>query len=237
MKAVSTGYKCVIFDLGGVVFSSPIVRLRKLEQIRGIQRNALNGYISRSKAWKELEKGTITPDEFVQSHYDDELKRQVDNVDSIFDLSLLKVSGKDIMDTIISQDSWTPRKPYAEAIKTLQSSGLITIALTNNFKGPSFEIMQSEVTKMFDIVIESSKINMRKPSFEIYKYTCSKADVHPSQCVFLDDIGENLKSAKAMGIHTIRVSGEDEEGVEALLLLEKAVNISPIFSSFRPTIS
>jgi epoxide hydrolase-like predicted phosphatase len=234
MKAATTGFKCVIFDLGGVVFSSPIVRLGKLERVRGIQHNLLNRYIARCNAWKKLEKGMITPSEFIESHYDEELKRNIEAQGSVVDSSLLDVTGKEIMDSIMSPEAWIPRKPYVEAITVLRSSGFTTCALTNNFKGEDFDVMESTVTEIFDFVVESSKVNMRKPSFEIYDYTCSKAQSHPSQCVFLDDIGANLKAARDMGIHTIRVSGDDEEGVQALLELEEVVKLSPIFSSFRP---
>lgn len=248
MRTASKGrIKCVIFDLGGVVFSSPIGRLGKLERIYGIPHNVLNGYIAKSTAWKELEKGTLSANDFMSGSYDKELESQIHQKNKNVDPRLQTVSGKLIMETIASADSWTPRPPYVEAISALRASGLKAVALTNNFKGfpektegsGAFRNMDwvSSFGSLFDIVVESSKLNMRKPSVEIYEYTCAQAQVRPHECVFLDDIGANLKPAKEMGMHTIRVSVSDEDGIQGLLSLEKIVEISPLFSSLRPTSS
>ena len=240
LRSTSSAIRCVIFDLGGVVFSSPIGRLRVLECQKGIPLNALNKYIAHATSWKELEKGTISPAEFISSYYDDELKEKAAAIDSSIDPSLLRVSGRDIMDSILSPDAWTPRAPYVEATKTLRSSGFKVVGLTNNFKSDpaspvtAFDIAAPTIHDMFDLVVESSKVNLRKPSLEIYRYTCSKAGVEPSHCAFLDDIGPNLKPARELGMRTIRVNVEDTHGVQALLALEDIVGVSPLFATDRP---
>jgi putative hydrolase of the HAD superfamily len=62
----------------------------------------------------------------------------------------------------------------------------------------------------FDHVIESSKVGLRKPDVRIYALMCEALDVEPTACVFLDDLGVNLKPARAMGMTTIKVEGEDQ---------------------------
>ena len=57
----------------------------------------------------------------------------------------------------------------------------------------------------FDVVVESSKIGVRKPEPTFYATACELLGVEPSECVFLDDLGINLKPAKAMGMTTIKV--------------------------------
>ena len=57
----------------------------------------------------------------------------------------------------------------------------------------------------FDAVIESSKVGVRKPEPRFYEIACQTLGVEPPQCVFLDDLGINLKPAAAMGMHTIKV--------------------------------
>ena len=84
-----------------------------------------------------------------------------------------------------------------------------TACLTNNF-GPAGdkEIPSDaikEVMKIFDVVIESSKLGFRKPEIKIYEYACELLGIKPSEAVFLDDLGINLKPARAMGMHTIKV--------------------------------
>ena len=65
-----------------------------------------------------------------------------------------------------------------------------------------------EVMAVFDHVIESSKIGIRKPDPRIYQMMCEKLGVDPSACIYLDDLGINLKPAKAMGMRTIKVTSE-----------------------------
>ena len=62
----------------------------------------------------------------------------------------------------------------------------------------------------FDMVVESSIEGIRKPDPAIYRIACERLGVEPSSCVFLDDLGINLKPARAMGMHTIKVVDEDE---------------------------
>ena len=56
-----------------------------------------------------------------------------------------------------------------------------------------------------NVVIESSKLGLRKPDPEIYRLACREIGVEPTEAVYLDDLGINLKPAKAMGMQTIKV--------------------------------
>jgi putative hydrolase of the HAD superfamily len=75
--------------------------------------------------------------------------------------------------------------------------------------------------EMFDHVIESSKIGIRKPNPRIYEMMCEALSVPPENCVYLDDLGMNLKPAKAMGMSTIKV----ETGPQAIAELEKLLEM------------
>ena len=63
----------------------------------------------------------------------------------------------------------------------------------------------AEVMALFHVVVESSKVGVRKPDPRFYEMACELLDVKPEVCVFLDDLGINLKPAKAMGMTTIKV--------------------------------
>ena len=58
----------------------------------------------------------------------------------------------------------------------------------------------------FDVVVESSKVGVRKPEPRFYEIACELLGVDPAECVFLDDLGVNLKPARAMGMTTIKVA-------------------------------
>ena len=62
---------------------------------------------------------------------------------------------------------------------------------------------------------ESSKVGLRKPDPRIYHLTCERLEVQPAEAAFLDDIGANLKSARALGMLTIKVE-EAEAAIEEL---------------------
>jgi putative hydrolase of the HAD superfamily len=62
---------------------------------------------------------------------------------------------------------------------------------------------------LVDVVIESSKAGVRKPDPAFYKLACERLEIEPHDAVFLDDIGANLKTARAMGMTTIKVTDPD----------------------------
>ena len=66
------------------------------------------------------------------------------------------------------------------------------------------------VFQMFDIVVESSIEGVRKPDPRIYEIACQRLDVAPAHCAYLDDLGINLKPARALGMSTIKVLNEDQ---------------------------
>jgi putative hydrolase of the HAD superfamily len=100
-----------------------------------------------------------------------------------------------------------------KALEIIKQSHQVA-CITNNVKtgtGPGMarnaKKAQSvaDVMAMFDLVVESSKVGYRKPNPKIYQFTCESIGVTPDECLFLDDLGINLKPAKAMGMRTIKV--------------------------------
>ena len=77
------------------------------------------------------------------------------------------------------------------------------------------------ILDLFDVIIESSRIGVRKPSVEFYERACAELAIHPAEAVFLDDLGINLKPAAAMGMTTIKVLHPDQ----AITDLEAVVGI------------
>jgi putative hydrolase of the HAD superfamily len=75
---------------------------------------------------------------------------------------------------------------------------------------------------LFDHVIESAKIGMRKPDPRIYRMMVDALGVDPARCVYLDDLGINLKPAREMGMTTIKVMNAEQ----ALGELEAATGLS-----------
>ena len=87
-----------------------------------------------------------------------------------------------------------------------------TACLTNNFSSPERVVSEAvaEVYALFDAVLESRALGVRKPDPRFYELACATLGVRPEESVFLDDLGVNLKPARALGMHTIKVT--DPEG-------------------------
>ena len=96
--------------------------------------------------------------------------------------------------------------------------------LTNNFvtplSGSGYSVL-SEVLALFDAVVESSVVGVRKPDERFYSMACDALGIAPDRAVFLDDLGVNLKPARAMGMVTIKVS----DTTSALTELEEVLGI------------
>jgi putative hydrolase of the HAD superfamily len=92
------------------------------------------------------------------------------------------------------------------ALDRLHDEGFILACLTNNVLGSTGDRPDvDDAMSRFDHIIESSKVGVRKPEREFYELACATAGVEPSDVVFLDDLGINLKPAAAMGMVTIKV--------------------------------
>ena len=78
------------------------------------------------------------------------------------------------------------------------------------------------VMALFDHVIESAKIGLRKPDPRIYQMMVEALGVSPKRCVYLDDLGVNLKPARDMGMTTIKVLN----AAQAIAELEAATGLS-----------
>jgi epoxide hydrolase-like predicted phosphatase len=106
-----------------------------------------------------------------------------------------------------------PRPVMLEAIGRIRQRAIAVAALTNNWAGE--QDRTDEIRDHFDAFVESSVVGLRKPDPRIYLLTCKTLAIEPSEAVFLDDIGRNLKIARELGMTTIKVD-QPEEALDAL---------------------
>jgi putative hydrolase of the HAD superfamily len=201
--------EAVLFDFGGVVLSSPFEAFSKYEAEVGVPDGLLRGLNATNpdaNAWALLERSEVTIDEFC-SLYEAEAAAAGHVIDARRVLEALQGEL---------------RPEMVEAVRRC-SSRLKTACLTNNFvTSPGHvdrEPQMAEVMALFHVVIESSKIGVRKPDPRFYEMACELLDVKPEMCVFLDDLGINLKPARAMGMTTIKVlnAAQAIEDLEAVV--------------------
>lgn len=207
-------YRAVLFDFGGVIVSGPFEAFNRYEREHRLPFNfirSVNAANSRENAWARLERSEILPAEF-----DELFAAESEKIGH-------RVSGADVLSLLVGE----LRPDMVRALDVLKSSGYIVACLTNNvLSGQSSvptkrEEMLRPVLARFDAVIESSKIGVRKPERRFYEIACEMIDVKPHECVFLDDLGINLKSAAALGMTTIKVTSS----AQALADLARVLSI------------
>ena len=184
----------VVFDLGGVVMESPLHAIARYERAHGLAANAINRAIVATGddgAWSRLERGELSLTDFFPIFETDCRAHGVE------------VNGARMMTYIA--EAGVPRPAMIEAIGHIRARGLRVAALTNNWVSDEVRPGRAELRRLFDVYIESSVVGLRKPDPRIYQLTCRQLGVEPNETVFLDDIGSNLKAARALGMTTIKV--------------------------------
>ncbi|HEY2481911.1 MAG TPA: HAD-IA family hydrolase [Caulobacteraceae bacterium] len=195
--------EAVIWDYGGVFAGSPFEAFNAFEARRGLPRDfirTVNSTNPLANAWALFESAHIDAAGFDRLFLDEStaLGHPVQGVEV---LPLL--SG-----------ALRPRMVKAlEACKARYKVGCITNNMAQGH-GPSMAADRAaasttgEVMALFDAVIESSKVGVRKPDPEIYRMMCVALKVLPADCLYLDDLGINCKGAAQIGMTAIKVVSE-----------------------------
>lgn len=186
-----------LFDFGGVILSSPFEAFARYEADHGLP----DGFLRRvnatnpdTNAWAQLERNHVGIDEFCAR----------------FEAEARELGGEVVGRDVLALLSGELRPEMVEAVRRC-SERLKTGLLTNNVITMRAEEMSGSsdphvaVLGLFDVIVESSRVGTRKPDPAFYEHACEMLDIVPSEAVFLDDLGINLKPAKAMGMTTIKV--------------------------------
>ena len=207
-------FQAVLWDFGGVILSSPFEAFNRYEAEAGLPRDFIrrvNATHPDHNAWAQMERGEIDMQRF----------------GDLFEAEALALGGELSGHTVISLLSGQVRPEMVEALQRVRRHYRIA-CITNNMPtghGPSMTrsaetaAQVAEIMRLFEHVVESSKLNMRKPDPRIYRHACELLGVAPEACIYLDDLGINLKPARAMGMATIKVGSAAQalDELEALL--------------------
>ena len=189
-------YRAVFFDIGGVVVGSPLHAIARYEREQGIPSGFINRVVVSSGAdgaWSRLERGELRLPAFFEA-FDRDCER-----------AGRRISAEALMGLVAR--STVPRPAMIDAIARIRARGLLAAAVTNNW------ITEDEGTGAlrphFDAFIESAVTGVRKPDPRIFEIACTELGIEPAEAVLLDDIGANLKTARTMGMSTIKVADPD----------------------------
>lgn len=205
----ASSFRAVFFDFGGVVLTSPFEAFQHYEREHGLPDGfirTVNSTNPHDNAWARLERNEIGVDGFIP----------------LFETEAEELGHRVDGHAVISMLAGTVRPVMVDAIDTIKAAGLIVACLTNNFadKGAErsdgaarpIDMRTSEeraavvdALARFDHLVESSVVGARKPEPAFYHAALDLAAVEPTEVVFLDDLGVNLKPAREMGMATIKV--------------------------------
>ena len=206
--------KAVFWDFGGVLTTSPFEAFNRFEAEKGIPKDFIRGVNATNpldNAWARFESSRIDTDEF-----NDAFRRES------------KAAGHAINGTEVIALLRGKIRPRMVAALKICKRHFKVACLTNKLKtkitgtDPFDGSDIDKVMTLFDAVIESRYEGIRKPDPQFYRLACERIAVAPSETVFLDDLGINLKPARALGMTTIKVVTE----AQALADLTKTLGIS-----------
>jgi len=204
--------RAVMFDFGGVISSSPFESFARFEVEQGLPEGfvrQVNSTNPDDNAWAQLERAEVDVETFgnLWSAEAAALGRAVD--------------GRLVLERLAGEI----RPRMVEAVR-ICGTAFKTACLTNNFVRAEATLSDeaAAVYALFDVVLESRVLGVRKPDPRFYEFACDALHVRPSEAVFLDDLGVNLKPARALGMQTIKVEDPDE----ALAELEQITGLTLI---------
>ena len=210
--------EAVIWDFGGVFTTSPFEAFNRYEAARGLPADlirTINATDPHDNAWALFERAEIDADGF-DARFAEEAKALG-----------FELRGAEVL-PLLSGDL---RPRMVEALKACKQRFKVG-CITNNMRAaghgsgmaasPDTALRVAEIMVLFDAVIESSKVGVRKPDPRIYQMMCERLAVEPGACVYLDDLGINCKPAARLGMTAIKVGGEDQ----ALAELARATGLS-----------
>lgn len=191
-------FDAVVFDFGGVVVDGPFDAFTALERRAGAPHGAVRAVNSRNphaNAWARIERGEIGLDTFVELF--EQEARELG----------MTLPAREVLDVVVrsSAAAHHARPAMLDLLRDIRASGRSLALITNNIRPLSEAIDTGWVFDTFDVVVESCRCGMRKPEPEIYRRTLAALDVAPERAVMLDDLGINLKPARALGMTTVKV--------------------------------
>ena len=214
---IDTTIDTIFWDFGGVFTDSPFLAFNRFEHDNGLPADfirQLNSTNPDQNAWARFERSSISLAEFDRQFAAE--SRAAGH----------EIAGNQVLALLYGE----LRPAMATALRCCQGR-LKNVCVTNNFRygpGPEADLLRSrarifdDLKALFDTILESSHLGVRKPDPEFYRMACKQLNVRPTQVAYLDDLGINLKPARALGMTTIKVV----DGDAAISQLEQLVGFS-----------
>jgi putative hydrolase of the HAD superfamily len=188
----------VVFDLGGVLTESPMTAFAAYEEEAGLPSGLirrLNSTDPDTNAWARFERNEL----------------DVAGFSAAFEAEAAAVGHRVEASRVLAALRGELRPSMVAAVRRLREAGLPLALLSNNVAPMERTGGLGELLGLFDAIVESSVEGVRKPEPEIYRRALTRLSeavgrqIEAADCAYLDDLGINLKPARALGFSTIKV--------------------------------
>ncbi|MFD2091572.1 HAD-IA family hydrolase [Blastococcus deserti] len=188
----------VVFDLGGVLTESPMTAFAAYEEEAGLPPGLirrLNSTDPDTNAWARFERNEL----------------DVAGFSAAFEAEALSAGHRVEAARVLAALRGELRPSMVAAVRRLRAAGFPLGLLSNNVAPMERTGALGELLDLFDAIVESSVEGVRKPEPEIYRRALTRLSeavgrpIAATDCAYLDDLGINLKPARALGFSTIKV--------------------------------
>lgn len=202
---VAVGYQALLLDFGGVITSSLARRMAEYCVSHGLPPDTIVAALTRTEQGRAVsalaEAGQVPQREF-----------------EVMLAGQLGVPADGLVAGIIS--GLRPRTEMLDLAARARAAGVATAVLSNSWGGGGYDVYTGfDLRALFDVVVISDEVGLRKPEPEIYQLTAHKLGVRPAGCVFVDDTPANLVTARELGMATVHFTGQAAQLAEIELLL------------------
>ena len=200
----------VLFDFGGVITTSPFEAFNRYEAEIGVPPDTIrriNATNPDDNAWAKMERNEVDLAAFAE----------------LFEAEACELGHEMSGEAVLNCLSGDVRPQMVRALDILKARVRIG-CITNNMRqghGAGMARTEDQAARVadamsrFEVVIESSKVGLRKPDPRIYELACKEMGIDPSRAAYLDDLGINCKPARALGMATVKV-GDPEIALDEL---------------------
>jgi putative hydrolase of the HAD superfamily len=207
--ASDNGYRGLLIDWGGVLTSSLFDSFRAFCELEGLAPETLAQRFRGDPACRDLlislETGRITEEDF---------EPQL--------AATLGVGAPGLIDRMFAGSG--PDEAMIEAVRAARAAGVRTGLISNSWGTRRYP--KELLSELFDGIVISGEVGMRKPAPEMYTLGADRIEVAPERCVFVDDLPFNLAPAAELGMATVHHRSAERTIAELEELL--AVELSPV---------
>ena len=196
----------LLIDFGGVLTTSPFDSFRAFCQIEGLDPETIGRRFREDKGARDLliglEEGTLPEEEFEARFAE-----------------VLGVEAPNLIERLMGNSS--PEPAMLDAVRRARAAGIRTGLISNSWGISRYD--RAQLAELFDGVVLSGEVGMRKPAREIYEMGARSIELTPERCVFVDDLPFNLKPAQELGMATVHHTDVEETIAELERLLGVAL--------------